>query len=254
MHRKPSKLILTSLLPISFGLLGGGPTATAQSWYGGGGYELMRKSCSHCGREVSLSSRVGQQCPHCGAHWSAERRNVTNVPPTWGVKPADSDVQASSTNLDNDDSSAAVASATVEPSDTVSIRSANGQWTIRSDGDGFVDVLDADSTLLFSAEHRGPLSGDQLDASGRLLTIDHQGAVALRSLPNPMPRVIQRNAAGAQFTPDGRVLVRLARAVAFRNAATGKLLPGRLLAHGHGVTIQDVIVSANGALHRNPRL
>lgn len=30
------------------------------------------KSCSRCGRQVSLSSTAGQTCPHCGAYWSTE--------------------------------------------------------------------------------------------------------------------------------------------------------------------------------------
>jgi hypothetical protein len=34
---------------------------------------LADKSCSACGRSVSLSSSAGQRCPHCGAYWSAER-------------------------------------------------------------------------------------------------------------------------------------------------------------------------------------
>lgn len=35
---------------------------------------LTSKSCSACGRSVSLSSSPGQRCPHCGAYWSTERR------------------------------------------------------------------------------------------------------------------------------------------------------------------------------------
>lgn len=31
------------------------------------------KTCTSCGREVSILSRVGQRCPHCGAQWSKER-------------------------------------------------------------------------------------------------------------------------------------------------------------------------------------
>lgn len=35
----------------------------------------VAKSCSGCGRSVSLSSRVGDKCPHCGATWSYERES-----------------------------------------------------------------------------------------------------------------------------------------------------------------------------------
>lgn len=30
------------------------------------------KSCGRCGRQVSMSSRAGQNCPYCGARWSTE--------------------------------------------------------------------------------------------------------------------------------------------------------------------------------------
>jgi hypothetical protein len=32
------------------------------------------KSCSACGRSVSLAASAGQRCPHCGVYWSTERR------------------------------------------------------------------------------------------------------------------------------------------------------------------------------------
>jgi len=38
-----------------------------------GGYRLADKQCSACGRSVPLSSKAGQRCPHCGAHWSFEQ-------------------------------------------------------------------------------------------------------------------------------------------------------------------------------------
>jgi hypothetical protein len=34
---------------------------------------LTAKRCGRCGTQVSLWSRAGQQCPHCGAHWSYEK-------------------------------------------------------------------------------------------------------------------------------------------------------------------------------------
>jgi hypothetical protein len=33
----------------------------------------LKKSCSHCGREVSETSKAGENCPHCGAYWSDEK-------------------------------------------------------------------------------------------------------------------------------------------------------------------------------------
>jgi hypothetical protein len=34
----------------------------------------MTKSCSSCGREVSILSHAGERCPHCGVYWSSERQ------------------------------------------------------------------------------------------------------------------------------------------------------------------------------------
>jgi hypothetical protein len=41
--------------------------------------QVMSKSCSNCGASVSLSSRVGEQCPHCGAYWSGEQTRYREV-------------------------------------------------------------------------------------------------------------------------------------------------------------------------------
>jgi hypothetical protein len=41
------------------------------SSYGGTSY-YDQKTCSRCGKVVSSSSRAGQNCPHCGVHWSTE--------------------------------------------------------------------------------------------------------------------------------------------------------------------------------------
>lgn len=35
---------------------------------------ISQKTCSACGRSVSLSSSAGQRCPYCGVYWSTERR------------------------------------------------------------------------------------------------------------------------------------------------------------------------------------
>ena len=34
---------------------------------------LTKKTCSQCGREVPESSKMGENCPHCGAYWSDEK-------------------------------------------------------------------------------------------------------------------------------------------------------------------------------------
>ena len=33
----------------------------------------MKKSCSHCAREVPANSKAGEKCPHCGVYWSDEK-------------------------------------------------------------------------------------------------------------------------------------------------------------------------------------
>lgn len=35
---------------------------------------LVGKECGNCGKPVSLSARVGDRCPHCGAVWGVEQK------------------------------------------------------------------------------------------------------------------------------------------------------------------------------------
>lgn len=35
---------------------------------------LREKRCSHCGKTVSIASKAGEKCPHCGAYWSHEKK------------------------------------------------------------------------------------------------------------------------------------------------------------------------------------
>lgn len=39
----------------------------------------LRKTCGNCGREVSVFSRAGQNCPHCGARWSYEKTILEKI-------------------------------------------------------------------------------------------------------------------------------------------------------------------------------
>ncbi len=44
-------------------------------------YTTESKSCGSCGKEVSIYSRVGMTCPHCGVTWGREnetRQQTTN--------------------------------------------------------------------------------------------------------------------------------------------------------------------------------
>jgi len=34
---------------------------------------MTTKTCTNCGKEVSISTSVGQHCPHCGAEFVGER-------------------------------------------------------------------------------------------------------------------------------------------------------------------------------------
>jgi predicted RNA-binding Zn-ribbon protein involved in translation (DUF1610 family) len=38
----------------------------------------LTKSCSHCGKGVSVSSAAGQRCPYCGAYWSREVNHTSH--------------------------------------------------------------------------------------------------------------------------------------------------------------------------------
>jgi hypothetical protein len=43
------------------------PSSNTYTSYGG-------KTCSRCGKAVSLSAKAGDVCPHCRAHWDFERK------------------------------------------------------------------------------------------------------------------------------------------------------------------------------------
>jgi len=38
------------------------------------GYNVTKKTCSACGREVPVTSQAGQRCPHCGIYWGTESK------------------------------------------------------------------------------------------------------------------------------------------------------------------------------------
>jgi hypothetical protein len=50
-------------------------------------WRLVSKSCSNCGRSVSLSSRAGDRCPHCGAIWGSEQQRFNGGPPAACSRP-----------------------------------------------------------------------------------------------------------------------------------------------------------------------
>lgn len=50
----------------------------SSSSYSSGSYYSSSKSCSACGKAVSLSASAGQSCPHCGAYWSTENTTYQN--------------------------------------------------------------------------------------------------------------------------------------------------------------------------------
>jgi len=47
---------------------------------------IISKSCTSCGREVPLSSSVGDYCPHCGVRWGGEAETTTPRQPHSGVQ------------------------------------------------------------------------------------------------------------------------------------------------------------------------
>jgi hypothetical protein len=67
-HAKPWHVVLWLVLLI-FTAAVAAPAASAARR--GSGYRefLVGKQCGACGKGVSMSSRRGQSCPHCGAYW-----------------------------------------------------------------------------------------------------------------------------------------------------------------------------------------
>lgn len=41
-------------------------------------YRTQSKSCGSCGREVSIHSKTGDYCPHCGVYWGYENETRTS--------------------------------------------------------------------------------------------------------------------------------------------------------------------------------
>jgi len=72
-----SRLMLISILmlSISLGLAAAPDVAFAQ---GSGSYRLVGKTCGKCGKPVSMSSKIGDTCPHCGAVWGVERSTYSS--------------------------------------------------------------------------------------------------------------------------------------------------------------------------------
>ncbi len=44
------------------------------------------KTCSNCGKSVSIASHVGNKCPHCGLTWSFERNTQSNYSKSRRIK------------------------------------------------------------------------------------------------------------------------------------------------------------------------
>ncbi len=49
---------------------------------GTAGDNVVSKSCGACGKPVSVSSQVGDRCPHCGVVWGTERRITVPADPS----------------------------------------------------------------------------------------------------------------------------------------------------------------------------
>jgi hypothetical protein len=62
------KTIIVTILLSSFFLLTN--SGVAQS------YTKESKSCGKCKKEVSVNSRVGMTCPHCGVEWGRENKTT----------------------------------------------------------------------------------------------------------------------------------------------------------------------------------
>jgi hypothetical protein len=74
-------------LALAFVLLGLGAALTNQPLFSQ--TIIDQKSCGRCGKQVSLSSVVGDNCPHCGAYWGAQENSYREVPaPPARRKPA----------------------------------------------------------------------------------------------------------------------------------------------------------------------
>ena len=51
-------------------------------------YTTQSKSCGSCGKQVSIHSKIGDYCPHCGVRWGYENeRRTTSYKKSYNRKP-----------------------------------------------------------------------------------------------------------------------------------------------------------------------
>ncbi len=80
MFRPKLRQVAVWMFVCTLALPAAAPTPVAAQTY----RVVVEKRCLACGREVPLTSQVGQRCPHCGAFWGrqveSEKRETLRVP------------------------------------------------------------------------------------------------------------------------------------------------------------------------------
>lgn len=102
-------------------------TALAQS------YTTESKACGSCGKEVSIHSRVGMTCPHCGVRWGYENQKSTTRKETYESYPSAA-YTTSVANLRAKPSKSAIVLMVLPAWTNVSVLSRNGDWLYISYG------------------------------------------------------------------------------------------------------------------------
>ena len=180
---------------------------------------VVGKSCSACRRLVPLASEAGQVCPHCGAYWGYEQREVVT-----------SDQIAAQPAVRDEPTSRKRPGSGSPPVGTTGVQSSNGTYTAEPTGNGTtIRILNALGHHILTLPHSGDLRTEMFSpAEDAIVTIDRNGGCAVYELPWGVRRA-QMSRAGtlsAMFLPNMGDCVMLFRPdlILFRDARTNQLL------------------------------
>jgi len=90
-------------------------------------YTTESKSCGSCHKPVSINSRVGMTCPHCGVRWGYENEQHTREYETYRNY-SSVGITTSKANLRSGPSKSASIIAVVPAYTSVTISSRSGDW------------------------------------------------------------------------------------------------------------------------------
>ena len=184
---------------------------------------LVAKQCDHCKRPVSLSSQVGQRCPHCGVTWGARRNRYIHSRSTkWSPR---SNFRAFPRRTAN----------------TI-VTSPGGRYTAQKSAPGWISVRDKNTgqTLNFRHAAAVPLIKEAFSSDDKFLVLVNAkgGSATAYALATGAPcKVSLRQTLAAAFLPGEHVIVLVKpKVIYFRRIRDNRLTYGRISAGGGRIT------------------